>query len=137
MIMIDFKDINVGDKIELVFNNGDRISGEVTVRVISDTMRLQTLFGGDTFISVREVKEINVLTPRVNREPFEPEGEGYIWGYVDLGNVRHAVYRSPDKLWSYKGKMGSWERLYDKVTDDNYDKPFTFVRLIEAEPDTE
>lgn len=135
--MTDFKDINVGDKVELVFNNGDRISGEITTRAISDTLRLQTVFGGDTFISLREVKDIQVLAPRVNQEPFEPEGEGYIWGYVDLGSVRHSVYRSPNGTWHYEGKSGSWERLYDRVTDDNHDKPFTFVRLIEAEPDTE
>jgi hypothetical protein len=137
MIMTDFKDINVGDKIELVFNNNDRISGEVTTRAISNTLRLQTVFGGDTFISLHEVKEAKVLTPRISQEPFEPEGEGYIWGYVDLGNIRHAVFRSPEGQWNYKGKTGPWERLYDRVADDNHDKPFTFVRLVEAEPDVD
>lgn len=126
--MTDFK-ANVGDKVELIFNNEDRITGTVTVPAISDMVRLQTLFGGDTFISLHNLKDYSILTPRAPQEPSEPKGEGYIWGYVETKNKKQAVYRTPDGVWHYEGKVGSWERLQDRFEDE----PFTFKKLDSAQ----
>jgi len=131
---------NVGDSIELVFTNGDTVSGEVSVPPYgNESIRLRTLFAGDTYISLRSLLSYTIKEARVETAPFEPEGEGYIWGYIKMDSSKTdsyndyqiAVYRSPNGLWHFEGKTGAWPALYDRVKDMNHDKPFEFVLLEE------
>ncbi len=125
---------NVGDKVELIFENGDRITGVVSAAPMSDMIRVLTRFGGDTYISLHSLKEGKVLTRREPKEPFEPEGEGEIFGYLKIDNkfngLTRKVFISRDEegLWHVENKTGTWESVQDRYQDHS----FLFVRLVEA-----
>ena len=126
-------DVEVDDQVEIIFTNGDRITGTVTSPNISSTVRIQTIFAGDTYISLHNVDSYTVKKVHDKQEPFEPEGEGEIWGYIQY-QVRgfaainkKQVHRDAKGLWHMDGKSGTWARLQFNIGQD-----FTFVQLVEA-----
>lgn len=122
---------NVDDKISITFENGDHITGTVTVYPIHNMVRMQTLFGGDTYISLHHAVSYELLEARVETVP-EPEGEGNLFGALtDPETGKNViVYRDDNGKWNYKGKTVSWARAVDNARDELHlfnEAPLDFI----------